>query len=133
MFNSGNSRIHLLFQSTKFLNFTKVVTAIYALMGIVHLIHNEWQLQPFIMYTEYVWRIFLYQTDCYFRGALAAIYFEWLGHYFTRSVALIYFFQPHCVFFQISICSQPYLLRKSSCSHIYFQIYLQVSILTKQL
>ena len=52
MFNSENSQIHLFFQSTKFLNFTKVVTAFYALIGVVHLLKG--QFLPFIMYKEYV-------------------------------------------------------------------------------
>ena len=59
------------FRGTKFIIFTKVVTTIYPLMHIAYVLEEH--LHPSIMYEEYVWRIFLFQTYCYLRGTLTAI------------------------------------------------------------
>ena len=65
---AGNS----FFKSTVFLIFTKVVAAIHSLMDNVFILEEH--LQPWIVYIQRTWQVFMFKLYCNFKGALAAMY-----------------------------------------------------------
>ena len=60
------------FQGSVFLYFTKLVAVIHCIDYTVFIL--EQHLQPWIVYTQCIWQIFLLKAYCNFKGAHAAIH-----------------------------------------------------------
>ena len=104
-----NTIFHSFFQGTVFLYFTKLVAAIHCLMNTVFI--SEQHLQPWIVYIQCIWQIFLFKAYCNLKGTLAAIHLNGTiiisGEHFRRPLL----FSRVLSFFEITTFNRLYFQR----------------------
>ena len=65
----------------------------------------------------------LFQTYCYFKGALPTIHFEWYRHYLERPFVAIKIFQGQCASLKRCSCpfvKEPFLYHKTAVVAMYY-------------